>query len=106
LTARCWQTQCGRSGQQALFVKTNVAKEEDVRAVVQVAVERFGKLNIVMNNAGVRANYSSWEDVIRVNARGECYGRDCAVESMLQSGGGASVSASTSWAMWEIIVKA
>src|SRR5438132_13038069 len=50
-------------GGEAAFVRADVAKEADVKAMVNFAVEKFGRLDIAFNNAGV-------EYVHRVQARG------------------------------------
>ena len=48
-------------GGDVLTVKTDVAKYEDVEALAQAAVDRFGKVNLVFNNAGVFASGLTWE---------------------------------------------
>lgn len=88
-------------GHQALFVKTDIANEGDIKAAIQAAIDSFGKLDIVMNNAGLGANDPSWEDVIRVNAQGVYYGCKYGAEAMLKSGGGSIVSTSTSWSVYD-----
>src|SRR3989338_859079 len=40
-------------GSDAIFVKADVSKESDVKNLVKKAVERFGKLDIMVNNAGI-----------------------------------------------------
>src|SRR6202790_2338064 len=39
-------------GAEAIFVRTDVRKDEDVRSLVDQAVKRFGRLDIAVNNAG------------------------------------------------------
>lgn len=41
-----------RNGGDAVFVQADVSKEEDVQKVMQTAVDTYGKLNVVVNNAG------------------------------------------------------
>jgi NAD(P)-dependent dehydrogenase (short-subunit alcohol dehydrogenase family) len=43
------------SQQRAIFVKTDVSKEEDVKNLISEAEKTFGKVNIVFNNAGLKA---------------------------------------------------
>src|SRR3954471_6994542 len=42
-----------KGGGEALFVRTDVSREEDVQALVARTVERFGRLDFAFNNAGV-----------------------------------------------------
>jgi NAD(P)-dependent dehydrogenase (short-subunit alcohol dehydrogenase family) len=44
------------AGSQAIFVKTDVSNETDCMALAQSAVDRFGKIDVLINNAGVFAN--------------------------------------------------
>ena len=64
-------------GQQALAVKTNVAEANDVEKMVQTALERFGRIDILINNAGItrdklllRMSDEDWDAVLGVNLRG------------------------------------
>ena len=88
-------------GGQAVFVKTNVAVEEDVRASIGTALDSYGRLDIVINNAGLGADYPSWEEVIRVNVQGVYYGCKYGVEAMLTGDGGTIISTSTAWTVYD-----
>lgn len=64
-------------GVRALPVRTDVTDEESVRAMMQAALEEFGRIDILINNAGVMAPGRLWEIplkrwdlVMRVNVRG------------------------------------
>ena len=64
-------------GGQALFVRTDVASAADVRGVVAAAVERFGRLDILVNNAAtyvgkplLETTDEEWERVLAVNLTG------------------------------------
>ena len=88
-------------GRHAVFVKTDVAVEESVRASIETALDSCGTLDIVINNAGLGADYLSWEDVIRVNVQGVYYGCKHGIEAMLKGDGGAIISTSTAWTVYD-----
>ena len=88
-------------GGRAVFVKTDVAVEESVRASIETALDSCGTLDIVINNAGLGADYPSWEDVIRVNVQGVYYGCKHGIEAMLKGDGGAIISTSTAWTVYD-----
>ncbi|MCE8556446.1 7-alpha-hydroxysteroid dehydrogenase [Ruegeria pomeroyi] len=51
-TADAVADEIAKAGGQAVGIACNVTKEEDLQAAVQTAVDRFGKLTILVNNAG------------------------------------------------------
>jgi NAD(P)-dependent dehydrogenase (short-subunit alcohol dehydrogenase family) len=91
------------AGGSAKFVKTDVGKPEQVEAAVAAAVEAFGGLNIVVNNAGIggeaalTGDYSieGWHKVIDVNMHGVFYGMRYGIPAILASGGGSIVNVSS-----------
>jgi NAD(P)-dependent dehydrogenase (short-subunit alcohol dehydrogenase family) len=93
--------QIEKSGSKAIFVKTDVSDEEAVRAVCDKAVEHFGKLDILVNNAatfilkGIEATIEDWERSLRVNVIGASLMSRYAVEKMKKTGGGAIVNLSS-----------
>lgn len=64
-----------KEGGKAIAVMANVAKEEDVQAMIDLAVEKFGTLDILVNNAGIMDNFipaaeltdEHWERIFAVN---------------------------------------
>jgi 3-oxoacyl-[acyl-carrier protein] reductase len=83
-------------GARAAFVETDVTDERAVRAMMEAAVARFGKLDVVFNNAGVgsfvpfeRLEPAEWERVLAVNLRGVFLGCRHALPHLRRSGGGA-----------------
>jgi NAD(P)-dependent dehydrogenase (short-subunit alcohol dehydrogenase family) len=86
-------------GGQATFVRADVSKEADARAMVDHAVATFGRLDCLYNNAGVmpEADHSVtdtevdvWDQVMAVNVRGVFLGCKFAIPAM-QAGGGGSI---------------
>ena len=72
----------GGAGQRALVVPTDVAKPAEVRRLFDVAVERFGRVDLLFNNAGTGApavpleelTTEQWTNVMNVNLSGMFYG--------------------------------
>jgi len=89
-----------KAGGEALFIKTDVSLEEDVKKLMKVAVNKYGKLNIVFNNAGVadtlafthEVKVSEWHRIININLNGVFLGMKYAIPEMLKGGGGAIVN--------------
>ncbi|WP_294290875.1 glucose 1-dehydrogenase [uncultured Chryseobacterium sp.] len=87
-------------GGEATFIKADTSHAEDVEALVKKTVERYGKLDIACNNAGIggeqelTGNYSldSWRKVLSVNLDGVFYGCKYELEQMEKNGGGIIVN--------------
>jgi NAD(P)-dependent dehydrogenase (short-subunit alcohol dehydrogenase family) len=84
-----------KAGSEGLAVKTDVSSEEDMKRLVAVTVERFGKLDIMFGNAGIQntgkrihdVNAEDWDRVIATNLRGVYLGMKYAIPHMLDKGG-------------------
>src|SRR5579872_5519337 len=50
------------AGGEGLFVKTDVSKAGEVKSLIQKAVERFGRLDVAFNNAGIEG---VWTPIVR-----------------------------------------
>ena len=87
-------------GGASLCLRTEVSKAVDVKRAVNTAIDRFGALDVVVNSAGLGANYPTWQDVIRVNVQGAYYGCRYGSEAMVAGRGGAIVSMSTAVAVY------
>ncbi|HXH23513.1 MAG TPA: SDR family NAD(P)-dependent oxidoreductase [Dehalococcoidia bacterium] len=81
----------GKGGGQATYRLLDVSDEGEVAATVREAVEAFGRLDIMVNNAGVGGGFD-WDRTIAVNLSGVYYGCRIAGEAMAAAGGGAIVN--------------
>lgn len=75
----------------ALAIRTDVSKQTEVEAMVKQAEEKFGDIDIYVNNAGLMKSAAvtdgkvdEWEQMIDVNVKGVLYGIDAVVENMIQ----------------------
>lgn len=88
------------AGAEAVFLPVDVSKAADVQSVVATAVERYGGLDVMFNNAGLGGRRVSTVDfseeefdtMIGVNLKGVFLGLKYGIPAMLDSGGGAIVN--------------
>ncbi len=76
-------------GGQAIAIATDVTKRSDVKKLVDTAVQRFGRIDVMINNAGLmphspleRLKVDEWDRMIDVNIKGVLYGIAAALEHM------------------------
>jgi NAD(P)-dependent dehydrogenase (short-subunit alcohol dehydrogenase family) len=87
-----------KAGGQAEFVPCDISREADVSALVTTAVERFGGLHILVNNAaafvlkGLEATPEDWHRSLDVNVIGTALCSRYAADAIAASGGGAIVN--------------
>jgi NAD(P)-dependent dehydrogenase (short-subunit alcohol dehydrogenase family) len=91
----------GRGG-QAAFVPLDVTREPDWERAVAAAMSRFGKLDVLVNNAGIGGagrvedtTLEEWHRVMEVNATGVFLGTKAAIPALRRTGGGAIVNISS-----------
>jgi len=99
---RATAAQIGESGGRALFVPLDVTVEEHWRQAVHSAVAAYGKLDVLVNNAGISGRTSVeetseelWERAMAVNARGVFLGTKLAIPELRRAGGGSIINISS-----------
>jgi len=85
-----------------LFVHLDVTQEEDWTRAVEQAVARFGKLDVLVNNAGISSRaftddtgIEGWDKIMEVNSKGVFLGTRAAIPKMLEAGGGSIINISS-----------
>ena len=89
-------------GDAARFIKLDVTSEREWVAAVAFAEREFGKLQLLVNNAGISGTYQpdltsteAWDKVMEINAKGVFLGMKCAQPALKRAGGGAIVNISS-----------
>lgn len=92
-----------KHGDVALALSHNVAEESDWIRVVEDSVAKFGKVNVLVNNAGISGKIHAleeitvegWHKVMNINALGNFLGMKHVVPAMKNAGGGSIVNISS-----------
>ena len=100
------------AGGQAAFVRTDVTEPRSLEAMFEFAVEQFGGVDIVHNNAGVVSGQPEWPDitpetllrVMNVNLGGVIVGIQMAIPYLRQRGGGAIVNTASLASLYPMTV--
>jgi 3alpha(or 20beta)-hydroxysteroid dehydrogenase len=96
------ETLADELGAAARFIHLDVTQPDQWQAAVGVAVDQFGKLDVLVNNAGiVNGNtlqdfeLAEWQRIIDINLTGTFLGIQAAVKPMLANGGGSIINISS-----------
>ncbi|GFZ97469.1 SDR family oxidoreductase [Dyella caseinilytica] len=91
-----------RGGGKAIAVATDVTRHEEVKALVDAAVQTFGRIDVMINNAGLmphspleRLKIDDWNQTIDVNIKGVLYGIAAALPYMTQQKSGHIINVSS-----------
>ena len=100
--ARAVEAEIAAAGGEALFVRLDVTREADWERAVSSTIDRFGALNVLVNNAGIGAasrledtTAEAWDRVMEVNAKGVFLGSKAVIPAMRAAGGGSIVNISS-----------
>jgi NAD(P)-dependent dehydrogenase (short-subunit alcohol dehydrogenase family) len=90
------------AGGEAAFVRADVVSEAQAKRMVEFTVKKYGRLDILFNNAGVEnpkpeveTSVAEWDTVMDVNVKGVFLGTKYAVPEMKKRGGGSIINTSS-----------
>jgi len=103
------EAEINEGGFECLFVRLDVTNEADWLEAVEATVARFGKLDVLVNNAGIGSprgpdgervaiddfTEGQWDRVMDINAKGVFLGTKCAIPEMRKAGGGSIINISS-----------
>src|SRR6516225_4681490 len=92
------EQQIAKLGDQSIGVEADVSKLADLQKLVDSAVSRFGRLDIMVNNAGIETRTSvldttedQYEKVMAINLKSAFFGTQIAAKQMIKQGGGGRI---------------
>ena len=91
------------AGSEAIFVKTDVANENDVRSLVEKTVKQYNRLDYAFNNAGIEEKTTPlvdqtsevFDQIMNINVKGVWLSMKYEIPEMIRTGGGAIVNTSS-----------
>ena len=96
------EAEIAEAGGQASFIKLDVTSEDDWQRAVESIVRSYGKLDALVNNAGIfhlatveDTTVEDWDQILSVNGKGVFLGTKAAIPEMRRAGGGSIVNISS-----------
>jgi len=92
------------NGFEAAYVKADVAVKADMDAMAQFAVKQYGRIDVLVNNAGVmplaffsdhKTAWQAWDRCIDINLKGVVYGISAVYDQMIEQGQGHIINVSS-----------
>jgi glucose 1-dehydrogenase len=97
-TTEALEQQIVKLGDQAIGVDADVSKTADLQRLIGTAASRFGRVDVMVNNAGVETRTSvletteaQYEKVLTVNLKSAFFGTQIAAKQMIKQGGGGRI---------------
>lgn len=92
-----------KDGGEAIFIKADVSKSGEVQNMIKETVKKYGKIDVLYNNAGIEGEQAptaecseeNFDRVIAVNLKGEFLGMKYGIQQMLKQGGGVIINTSS-----------
>jgi NAD(P)-dependent dehydrogenase (short-subunit alcohol dehydrogenase family) len=96
---------CLKEGSRGVPVQTDVSKESEARRLVEETLRVFGRLDVLVNNAGIEGPYKTvpeisedeWDAVVDINLKGVFLCSKFAIPAMRRSGHGVITNVSSNW---------
>src|SRR5215472_12971504 len=92
------EQQIAKLGDQSIGIDADVSKLADLRKLIDAAVSRFGRVDIMVNNAGIETRTSvldttedQYEKVMAINLKSAFFGTQIAAKQMIKQGGGGRI---------------
>ena len=96
------EAEINETGGEAIFLRLDVTSESDWERAIEATVERFGKLDVLVNNAAIvvvgepdEATVADWDRQMDINAKGVFLGTRAAIPEMRKAGGGSIINISS-----------
>ena len=96
------EAEINETGGECIFVPLDVTDEAQWEQAVAAAVARFGKLDVLVNNAGIYRSHTveettsdEWDQVMDINAKGVFLGAKHSIPAMRKAGGGSIINISS-----------
>lgn len=106
LDERAGRALAGELGAAAAFERCDVSRPADLQAAFESCEARFGRLDVLVNNAAIQSTHdfeatdeAEWQRIVDVNLKGTFFGIRQAIAFMRRAGGGAIVNTSSTFAI-------